>query len=199
MRSISSPSSRATRTSVIVSALLVYTACGSAPKDTQPGAPVGVYALSADADMSSTCTELLNATPRPWNFEVTLRREGTKGYWFSGADPIEGSIDAAGKLAFKQTIRVPIRPASKAYELGPCTILRTDDFSGALAGAPSTATGVASFTGTLRYSYTIEQGSDCRDVVGAVDADTPKPLFATLPCDARFAVTATKTGDPKPR
>jgi len=161
------------------------------------GEPLGLYALSADADMTSTCTEIINSAPRPWKFEVTLRRDGEKGYWVSGADPIQGTIDAAGKLSFKRTVRVPVRPADKRRELGPCTILRTDDFAGALAGSPDSESGRATFTGTLRYSYAIESGSDCRDIVGSPGPERPSPTFAVLPCDARFAVSATRTGDPK--
>ena len=161
------------------------------------GEPVGLYALSAEADMTSSCTEIINTAPRPWTFEVTLRRDGDKGYWVSGADPIIGTIADSGKLSFKRTLRVPVRAADKRRELGPCTILRTDDFAGTLAGSPDSETGKATFTGTLRYSYQIEPGSDCRDQVGSPGPENPSPTFAVLPCDARFAVTATRTGDPK--
>jgi hypothetical protein len=166
-------------------------------KDNATGEPVGLYALSADADMTSTCTEIINGAPRPWTFDVTLRRDDTKGFWISGGDPIEGTIDASGKLSFKRTLRVPVRAADKRLELGPCTILRTDDFAGALAGAPTTDSGKATFTGTLRYSYQIEPGSDCRDIVGSPGPENPSPMFAVLPFDARVAVSATRTGDPK--
>lgn len=185
---------------VLLTALVSFcSACGTMPRDTAPGTPLGVYRLEANADMTSSCTEILNATPRPWTFEVTLRREGEQGFWISGPEPIVGTISSKGTIAFKQTIPVPVRAADKARELGPCTILRTDDFAGQLAGAPTTSTGVASFSGTLRYSYQVAEGSDCRDVVGPVAPERPKPLFANLPCDARFAVTAVRTGDPKPR
>ena len=163
------------------------------------GDPVGLYKIEANADMMSSCTEIINATPRPWSFEVTLRRDGDKGYWESGADPIEGTINTKGVLSFKRTLRVPVREADKRRELGPCTIPRTDDFSGSLAGSPTTDTGKATFTGTLRYSYQIEAGSDCRDVVGNPGPERPTPLFSVLPCDARFTVNATRVSDPKPK
>lgn len=165
-------------------------------KENVPGEPLGVYEIQAHADLESTCIELINATPRPWSFEVQLRREGIKGYWLSGASPIQGTIDGKGGLAFKQTMRVVVREkADKARELGPCAILRTDEFVGALAGSPSTEDGLASFTGTLRYSYQVEKGSDCRDVIGLPEPGREEPLFSTLPCDARFAVTATRVPD----
>lgn len=168
-------------------------------KEREVGDPVGVYQLEANADMQSTCTEIINSTPRPWSFEVTLRREGTKGYWMNGPEPIEGTIDSKGTLSFKRTLRVPVRGVDKVRELGACTILRTDDFSGALAGSPTTESGRATFAGTLRYSYQIEPGSDCRDLVGSPGPDRKQPLFSTLPCDARFAVNATRTAEEKPK
>lgn len=163
------------------------------------GESVGLYQIEANADMASTCTEIINAAPRPWKFEVSLRREGTKGYWISGSEPIEGTIDGKGQLFFKQTIPVAVHGVDKVNGIGACTILRTDDFSGTLAGAPTSADGKLTFTGTLRYSYQVQPGSDCRDVVGAQTEGRTTPLFSVLPCDARFAVTATRIGDAKPQ
>lgn len=182
---------------VLCSVVLCSTACAEYfedTKDSTPGESVGAYALSADADMTSSCTEILNASPRPWTFSVSLRRDGTKGYWLSGPEPIEGTIDATGKLSFKQTLSVPVRGVDKVNGYGACTIVRVDEFAGKLAGAPTTDAGVQTFTGTLRYSYQIAPGSDCRDVVGAPTEERKSPMFATMPCDARFAVTATRTG-----
>ena len=56
--------------------------------------------------------------------------------------------------------------------------------------------GKATFSGTLRYSYVVQAGSDCRDVVGPVAEERPSPMFGVLPCDVHFAVTATKFADP---
>jgi len=189
----------------VLAVLLAGLSCGCADyfgktKDGTPGEPLGLYQLQANADMASSCTEIINATPRPWNFEVTLRREATdKGYWWSGPQAIEGTIDAKGQIFFKQTIRVPVHGIDKVNGIGACAILRTDDFVGTLAGAPTSADGKASFTGTLRYSYQVEPGSDCRDVVGAPSEERKSPIFGVLPCDARFAVNATRIGDPKPK
>lgn len=177
---------------------LCYAACSSNLKQNAPGDALGVYSLSADADMTSSCTELLDATPRPWTFSITLRRSSNAGYWVSGGDPIEGTIDDSGSVAFKRSISVDVRPADKVNELGPCTVIRTDDFAGKLAGDPKTPAGVASFTGTLRYSYTVAPGADCRDIVGGAAApNSSTPHFSVLPCDLRFAITATRTGDAK--
>jgi hypothetical protein len=88
---------------------------------------------------------------------------------------------------------VAVRDADKARELGPCAVVRTDEFTGTMSN------GVASFAGTLRYSYQVAPGADCRDIVGSSGepANPNLPHFATLPCDLRLAVTATRTGDPK--
>ncbi len=188
---------------LVLAVALAALSCGCADyfgktKENQPGDSIGVYKLQASADMGSTCTEIINAAPRPWNFDVTLRREGEKAYWVSGGSPIEGTIDPKGQLFFKQTTSVPVHGVDKVNGIGACNILRTDDFVGSLAGAPTTTDGIQTFTGTLRYSYQVEPGSDCRDVVGLQTEDRKNPLFAVLPCDARFGVTATRVEDKTP-
>lgn len=180
--------------------LLVTLSCGCADyfgqtKENQPGDAIGKYQIVAEADVTSSCTEIINSAPRPWRFDVTLRRESNNGFWVSGGEPISGTIDAAGKLSFKQTIPVQVHGVDKVNGIGECTILRTDDFTGTMAGAPTSPDGRQTFTGTLRYSYQVNPGSDCRDVVGVQTEGRMNPLFAVLPCDARFAVTATRVAD----
>jgi hypothetical protein len=180
--------------------LLGLSACSSNLKENEPGTALGAYAISADADMTSSCIELLNASPRPWTFDVTLRRDGTKGYWITkGNTPIEGNIDGKGAVSFKQTTPVTVHGPDKVRELGTCVVYKTDEFVGSLAGSPDSTTGVASFTGTLRYSYQIAPGADCRDIVGGdgTGSDPNLPHFSTLPCDVRYSVTGTRTGDVK--
>ena len=162
-----------------------------------PGVPVGIYHLAATVDTTSSCAEAVAAAPKPWSFDVTLRRDGHVGYWIVNGQPLSGTIDDKGALTFTASFPTKVHDVDKKRELGACTIIRTDGFTGALAGAPTTANGIASFTGTLRYSYTLEAGSDCRDVVGPVAEGRPSPLFGVLPCEVHFAVTATKFADPK--
>jgi hypothetical protein len=160
-----------------------------------PGAPVGIYHLTATVDTTSTCAEAVAAAPKPWLFDVTLRRDKQVGYWIVNGQPLQGTIDDKGAVTFTASFPSKIHDVDKRRELGACTIIRTDSFTGALAGPPATAAGIASFTGTLRYSYVVEAGSDCRDVVGPVAEGRPSPIFATLPCEVHFAVTATKYAD----
>jgi len=160
-----------------------------------PGAPVGMYHLVANVDTGSSCAEAVAAAPKPWNFDVTIRRDGQTGYWIVSGQPLSGTIDDKGAITFSASFPTKVHDVEKAQEIGACTIVRTDSFSGAFAGAPTTANGVATFTGTLRYAYTVDAGSDCRDVVGPVAEGRPSPLFGTLPCDVHFAVTATKFAD----
>ena len=165
-------------------------------KDNEPGDPVGVYTLNAVVDVgSSSCPEVVAAAPNPWTFQVTLRRDGTTGYWLSGADPLQGTIADTGAITFTATIPTPVHDVEKAKGVGACTIDRTDQFSGSFAGDPSTDAGKASFSGTLVYMYAVESGSDCSDVVGQPSEDDPTPLFSVIPCTVKFNVTATKTGD----
>ncbi len=160
-----------------------------------PGAGIGVYALSATADTTSSCAEVIASAPKPWTFSVTMRRDKTTGYWMSGADPLVGTIDDLGNITFSNSTPTLVHDVEKAKGVGACTIVRTDDFAGKFAGAPDSVTGKQTFTGTLTYSYSVQAGSDCRDVVGQANADNPTPIFAVMPCQARFAVTATRTGD----
>ncbi len=157
-------------------------------KDKTVGELVGAYAISAQADPASTCIEIVNASPRPWNFSISLRRDGTRAFWYSGPEPIEGTLDdKASTLSFKTSTRTLVHEADKKRELGACAIIRFDEFVGTLSADKK------SFTGTLRYGYQLESGSDCRDVVGPVLPERPTPLFSTMPCAALYAVTASKT------
>jgi hypothetical protein len=188
------------RASIVAACVVLASGCSSVlgnkdPHD--PGEPVGIYHLSATVDTSSTCAEAVAAAPKPWNFDVTLRRDGQTGYWIVNGQPLGGTMSDKGALEFSASFPTKVHDVDKRLGVGACTIVRTDSFSGALAGPPTTANGVASFTGTLRYSYAVEAGSDCRDVVGPVAEERPSPLFAVLPCDVHFAVTATKFDVPK--
>lgn len=161
----------------------------------QPGDPIGVYSLSATVNVgASNCPEVVAAAPNPWSFQVTLRRDGSTGYWLSGADPLTGSINGSA-VTFTATTPTQVHDVEKAKGVGACTIDRTDQFSGTFAGDPATDAGKATFSGTLVYMYAAESGSDCSDVVGQASADDPTPLFSTLPCTVRFDVTAKKIAD----
>ena len=161
----------------------------------QPGDPIGVYEITAVVNVgSSNCPEVVAAAPNPWTFQVTLRRDGTTGYWLAGADPLTGNIQGSA-VTFTATTPTPVHDVEKAKGVGACTIDRTDQFSGAFVGDPATDAGKATLSGTLTYLYGPEAGSDCSDVVGQASADDPHPLFSTLPCSVRFDVTAKKVAD----
>lgn len=165
---------------------------GSAKDARAVGESVGAYAISAQADPTSTCAEIVNAAPRPWTFSVSLRKEGEKAYWFSSAEPVVGTLASDGTLSFKTSTRTLVHDVDKKRELGACAIVRVDEFVGKVSADKQT------LTGTLRYAYQMEAGSDCRDIVGPVAPERPAPQFSTLPCDARFAVTAQRTGEGNP-
>lgn len=165
---------------------------GSAKDARAVGESVGAYAISAQADPTSTCAEIINAAPRPWTFAVSLRKEGETAYWFSSAEPVVGTLDKAGTLSFKTSTRTLVHDVDKKRELGACAIVRIDEFVGKVSEDKQT------LTGTLRYAYQMEPGSDCRDIVGPVAPERPSPQFSVMPCDARFAVSATRTGEGLP-
>lgn len=165
---------------------------GSAKDARAVGESVGAYAISAQADPASTCAEIVNAAPRPWTFSVSLRKDGEKAYWFSSAEPVVGTLATDGTLSFKTSTRTLVHDVDKKRELGACAIVRIDEFVGKVSTDKQT------LTGTLRYAYQMEAGSDCRDIVGPVAPERPSPQFSILPCDARFEVTAKRTGEGNP-
>jgi hypothetical protein len=176
-----------------------------------PGDPIGTYQLSAAVDDGSTCAELAALMPRPWKFSVQLRHDGATAYWISGSSPVSGTVDAAkGTFTFSTTEAIPVHDADKTKGLGACTMLRTDDFTGTLSsGLPAGDAGAsdepASLTGSLRYGYVVQPGSDCHDLVnggqtsvdplaawGGAQPTQQQAMFTTLPCYVRFDVTGTR-------
>lgn len=160
----------------------------------EPGTGIGVYALSLTADATSTCAELIGSNPTA-TFSATMRKDGTTGYFLAGSDPVAGTLDANGNFSFTTSIPTQVHDVEKAKGIGACTIVRTDVFAGKFAGSPDSAAGNGTLSGTMTYSYAVQSGSDCRDVVGQANADNPSPIFAVMPCVAKYTVTGTRTGD----
>ncbi|GAC1351233.1 MAG: hypothetical protein NVS3B20_25230 [Polyangiales bacterium] len=194
----------AVRASALLFAALLANAllaCSGVLGDKNPHAPgdsVGRYRISAEVDATSSCAEAVAAAPRPWTFEVTLRRDGKTAFWIASDTPIVGTLDDKGALAFHATASVAVHGVDKVHEVGACTIVRTDDFGGAFLGSPATKDGISAFNGTLRYGYQVAPGSDCSDVVGQPSPDRKQPMFSTMPCEVRFHVSAQREGDAKP-
>jgi hypothetical protein len=162
-----------------------------------PGTALGAYAITANVDPTSTCAEMEAQQPVPWNFSVNLSYSGTVAYWNTGGDPLGGEIDSSGNLTFATSSDTHVHDANKATGVGSCDIIRADNFTGTLVTPPTPDAGVgpASFTGTLRYTYSVAPGSDCSDVVGPITATRTAPLFSVIPCYLGFAVSATRTGN----
>lgn len=162
-----------------------------------PGTALGAYAITANVDPTSTCAEMEAQQPVPWTFSVNLSYAGNVAYWNTGSDPLAGQIDTSGNLTFATESTTHVHDADKATGVGSCDIVRADNFNGTLVTPPSpdAGTGPASFTGTLRYTYSVAPGSDCSDVVGPVTATRTSPLFSVIPCYLGFAVSATRSGN----
>src|SRR5258708_30660338 len=74
----------------------------------QPGDPIGVYAITADVDVAgANCPEVVAQAPKPWTFQVTLRRDAKTGWWLSGADPLQGTVDDNAAISFTATTPTP--------------------------------------------------------------------------------------------
>lgn len=70
-------------------------------------------------------------------------------------------------------------------EAGTCRLLRDDELEAAFDG-PLTDT-ASGFTGTLRNTFSLAEGSDCADMMTA-----PVPLAETLPCTLGYDLDAVR-------
>lgn len=149
-----------------------------------PGEPLGTFEVSAALE-ESTCGDGALAAPKDWVFEVQLSRDRDYLYWLNGEAPIEGSVDDGGEFSiqsgsrYKLTDEDPVSPG--------CTVLRADTASGVLGEGEEPT----SFSGEIRYDYTVENGKSCTDLIGIPEG------FQALPCSVRYDFEASRTKAPE--
>jgi hypothetical protein len=154
----------------------------------RPGESLGAFHVTGKL-VATSC----GATPDPWEFEVRLRHDRTTLYWVQGAAPISALVDGSARAILKSTATQTVRAADDRSKTAACMMTRSDVVDLVLAplAAPiNDVAGATSFTGTLSYRFAPTEGSSCDDQLSDLGGD-----FATLPCDVKYAVSGTRTGD----
>lgn len=154
----------------------------------RPGESLGAFHVTGKL-VSSSC----GVTPDPWEFDVKLRHERTTLYWVQGDAPISAQVDASARATLEATATQTVREADARGKTAACSMVRTDVVELVLAplAAPvSDVAGATRFAGTLAYHFAPTEGSACEDQLADVGGD-----YATLPCDVKYEVSGTRTGD----
>lgn len=171
-------------------AIAVGTGCSGTDR-TRPGESLGVFRVDGKL-VSTSC----GATPDPWAFDVRLRHEQTTLYWVQGEAPVSALVDRAARATLKSSVVQTVRDADLKNKIAACNMARTDVVELVLTPAPTpteaTIAGTTSFKGTLSYRFAATDGSSCEDQLTEAGGD-----FAVLPCDVKYEITGTRTGDAK--
>lgn len=149
----------------------------------RPGTSLGTFRI--DATLTAESCGPQDGFPNPWTFNVDLSEDPGILYWIQGGAPVEAPITADGHATLQSSGSYPVTAATPKF--AGCTLVRSDVFAAAL---PATGE-VTSFTGTLAYTYSVEDGSDCASMIGVQGG------FANLPCEIHYDVTGTRTVAPK--
>jgi hypothetical protein len=162
----------------------------------QPGDALGTFHVMG-ARTANQCGEGALGAAATWEFDVDLARGAGVLYWDNGAQVLTGAI-AEDDVTFSldATVVVDMRTEETAG-YPPCAVQRSDAARGAL---DDPGLDVGGFSGTLRYAFAPTAGSICNDLVaGAVSEYPPAgdPLFAALPCEMTYDLTATRTKAPE--
>jgi hypothetical protein len=162
----------------VLVALPSLTACTG--KDiTNPGESLGTFAVDAHR-LTATCGEA-QTPPDPWRFEVKLSQEGRTLFWVQNRVPVSGTLDGTNHAQMKTSDTRVLREPTKTQP--ECVVRRDDQLDAQLDATSSEATAtkldVKRFSGTLRYLFTPETGSDCLDQISPA-------TFETLPCEVSF-------------
>ena len=153
----------------------------------RPGDSIGVFRVTAKL-VSTTC----GTTPDPWQFDVRLRHDKSTLYWVQGDAPISALVDAAGHATLKAKATQTVRAADARAQMAACVLERDDvvDLTLAPMAAPFDLQPVTSFGGTLTYHFAPSDGAECDDQRVASGGG-----YAALPCDVRYSVTGSRSGD----
>lgn len=176
---------------LVVAIAAIAGGSGCSGKDPyRPGESLGAFHVTGKL-VASSC----GPTPDPWEFDVRLRHERSTLYWVQGDAPLSAQVDAAARAVLKATTSQTVRDADARTRTAACMLTRSDEVDLVLAplAAPvNDVAGATSFKGTLTYRFAATEGSSCEDQLADVGGD-----FATLPCDVKYELSATRTGDAK--
>lgn len=144
-----------------------------------PGDLVGTFAVTGVMN-ESDCGPGAFGAPDPWKFEIKLSREDSSLYWYNGQEAVAGSVSADGSFLFKSGVQATMAEPVKGR--GGCVLARTDELSGKLAG---TGTDISGFTGTMRYTFKPEAGSECVEILASEGV-------LALPCSMTYTLKAAR-------
>lgn len=144
------------------------------------GTLLGTFAVQGTL-VSSTCgPSAFGATDR-WDFDVKLSRDGSKLYWYTGEDRVEGQIAADGQtFAFSTTVTGKVSDAAKGKK--GCTLTRADALTGKLAG---TGEDIGGFSGNMSYQFGQTADSDCSEAAASEGV-------LALPCAMSYSLNAAR-------
>jgi hypothetical protein len=145
-----------------------------------PGTTLGTY--NVKGTLSSNTCGLGVSAPNPWEFQALLSQKGSTLYWnWLDASPLlSGPLEAGGKVTLT-AFQVQNVDTADGGAMGPCDLERNDDLALTLgSGSPP-----GSFSGTVSYAFSVQEGSSCADQLA------PVGMYTTLPCSFAYAVTAT--------
>ena len=149
----------------------------------RPGTSLGTFRI--DATLTAETCGAQEGFPNPWSFGVDLARDPGILYWIQGGAPVQAPITNEGHATLHSSGTYPIRAATS--KVAGCTLVREDVFEAVL---PTTGE-VTSLTGKLGYRYSVEDGSDCAEMIGTQGG------FSALPCEIHYDATGTRTVAPK--
>jgi hypothetical protein len=163
-------------------ASLTMAAC-SGKDPYNPGTPIGTFHVTGALAVNQ-CGDASGAVD-PWTFDIKLNKDGTTLYWMQGGLPVSGVLDAHLHTSMTSTDTRTIHGADPQHRVPFCGITRDD------AVDLTMAADLASFTGSLAYTFSPSDGSDCTDQL-----TTAGGSYATLPCEIHYTLTAVKTAGP---
>ncbi|MEZ4301159.1 MAG: hypothetical protein R3B70_39850 [Polyangiaceae bacterium] len=174
---------------VVCGAMFCLSGCVEAFGDKnpyEPGEALGTFHVTAQ-QTANDCGEGALGAPVAWDFDVKLAWEERSLFWDSGGQIIVGSLSEDRSSFEISTVVVQDMRTASDGGLPPCSMERTDVAKGTLTAEGE---GVSAAQGTLSYSFQPTAGSMCADLV-----DGEEPLFASLPCEIKYAFKAPRTGD----
>lgn len=172
-------------TFIVLSLLPLNAACidwSKSKSKTDPGEEIGTYAVAASLEESS-CGEGALGMTKTWGFDVELSKDGDIVYWDAGGGVVEGELDEE-QFSFESKVIIDMRQGAPEG-FAPCSIERVDLASGRLASGEDPE----SFEGEMKFGFSATEGSNCADLVQG-----PNAILLTLPCKAKYALSAERTG-----
>jgi hypothetical protein len=172
------------RGAIVLGAMLLVTSACTGKDPYNPGEPVGTFKVTAKL-VANSC----GAAPNPWEFDVRINREPGKIYWMQGGLPVEGKVSSDSRVRMETSDARVVRKSDARAGRAACQLWRDDVFDGTLGPEP-----LASFEGTLIYTFRAGDQSDCTDQLRAGGGQ-----YETLPCEVRYELSAKKIADPPKR